>query len=241
MPRFRQTSYHTRGTLMNVILTETVTSRNCSRVNLYGQNSYMHQEVGIYHNHTASSPGISILKHGSFQASPRFAKNAPISRFLLRGPPIPGLGNPEEDWRSIPTVCNLGPLLVKPSKVSCGAVRGGGGGGVIVVVFVVVVVGGGAAEATGDARLGVTGVQKAMSATAWSKMPKTMRTWGVDERDGLVLGAQEGGIGHRSSVNWRLLRDIVVIVRLYRVSRMWVLSRYRCGRRCPRARVRSET
>jgi hypothetical protein len=87
----------------------------------------------------------------SFQASPRFAKNAPISRFPLRGPPIPGLGNPEEDGRSIPTVCNLGPLL---SSVSCGVVRGGAVDGVMVVV-----VGRGAAEDTGDARLGDRGAE----------------------------------------------------------------------------------
>ncbi len=98
-----------------------------------------------------------MFKHGNvafqafnLQASPRFAKNAPISRLPLRGPPIPGLGNPEEDWRSIPTVCNFGPLL------SCGAVRGCAVGGVILVV---VVVGRGAAEATGDARLGDRGAE----------------------------------------------------------------------------------
>jgi hypothetical protein len=81
-----------------------------------------------------------------------------MSRFPLRGPPIPGLGNPEEGWRSIPTVCNLGPVLVKPSKVSCGTVRGGAVDGVI-VVFVFVVVGRGAVEATGDARLGDRGAE----------------------------------------------------------------------------------
>jgi hypothetical protein len=47
---------------------------------------------------------------------------------------------------------------VKPSKVSCGAVRGGAVDEVI-VVFVVVVVGGGAAEVTGDARLGDRGAE----------------------------------------------------------------------------------
>jgi hypothetical protein len=47
---------------------------------------------------------------------------------------------------------------VKPSKVSCGTVRGGAVDGVI-VVFVVVVVGRGAVEATGDARLGDRGAE----------------------------------------------------------------------------------
>src|SRR5260370_9592015 len=92
-----------------------------------------------------------------FQALPRLARNEPRSRFTLRGPPIPELGNPEEGGCSIPTVCNLGPLLVNPSKVSCGAIRGSAAGGVVVAV--VVVVGRGAAEATGDTRLGDKGAE----------------------------------------------------------------------------------
>jgi hypothetical protein len=119
-----------------------------------------------------------------FQVSPRLAKNAPMSRFPFRGPPIPEPGNPEEDGCSIPTVCNLGPLLVNPSKVSCGAIRGSAADGVVVAAVVKVVVGRGAGEATGDTRLG--------DREAEGDERDDDEDLGADERDDLPLVRRTG-------------------------------------------------
>ena len=116
-----------------------------------------------------------------FQASPRFAKNAPKSRLPLRGPPIPGLGNPD-DCRSIPTVCNLG-----TPKGSCGTVRGSA-----VVGFV----GGGraVAGAEGDERVGESGAEgDERDRLVEDAADDDDEDLDADERDDLFLACRTGG------------------------------------------------
>ena len=71
------------------------------------------------------------------------ARNTPKSRFTFRGPPLPGLGNPEES-RSIPAVCRP-KSFGKPSN-SCVVRSSVGGAGTVSEENWVV--------ATGNARLG---------------------------------------------------------------------------------------
>jgi len=126
----------------------------------------------------------------AFQASPRFAKNAPKSRFTLRGPPIPGLGNPEEDGCSIPIVCNLEAPLGRPSEVRGSVVVG--------LLEVVVIVGGGAAGITGDTRGGDRGAESERDRLV--EDAEDDEDLDADERDDLFLLRNTGRRGGAAAV-----------------------------------------